>query len=88
MLLRCHLLPLLSCIAQAIPTSQWHDHRQLPFQGYDLSSLKIMEDGGVIYKDSQCGNVTKPVEDILGERGMNTVRLRLWVNPKAPYDGQ
>ena len=26
-------------------------------------------------------------QDILGDGGMNVVRLRLWVNPKAPYDG-
>ena len=57
----------------------------LQFKGFDLSSLKIMEDGGAIYKDAQHGNVTKPVEDIL--EGMNTVRLRLWVHPVVPYDG-
>lgn len=55
------------------------------FKGFDLSSLKIQEDGGAIYKDAQDGNVTKPVEEIL--EGMNTVRLRLWVNPTVPYDG-
>lgn len=57
------------------------------YKGYDLSSLKIEEDGGYIYKDTQRNNVTRPVEDILGDGGMNTVRLRLWVNPKVPYDG-
>lgn len=55
------------------------------FKGFDLSSLKIQEDGGAIYKDAQDGNATKPVEEIL--EGMNTVRLRLWVNPTVPYDG-
>ncbi|KAK3681898.1 hypothetical protein LTR37_020767, partial [Vermiconidia calcicola] len=54
------------------------------YKGFDLSSLKIQEDGGAIYKDTLRGNVTRPVEDIL--EGMNTVRLRLWVNPQIPYD--
>jgi arabinogalactan endo-1,4-beta-galactosidase len=54
------------------------------YKGFDLSSLKIMEDGGAIYKDAQHGNVTLPVEQIL--QGMNTVRLRLWVNPTVPFD--
>ncbi|KAK3714339.1 hypothetical protein LTR37_007925 [Vermiconidia calcicola] len=54
------------------------------YKGFDLSSLKIQEDGGAIYKDTMRGNATRPVEDIL--EGMNTVRLRLWVNPEIPYD--
>lgn len=60
-------------------------HRE-PFfyKGFDLSSLKIEEDGGAIYKDTLRGNITSPVEDILV--GMNTVRLRLWVHPKVPFD--
>ncbi|KAK0904994.1 hypothetical protein LTR02_006694 [Friedmanniomyces endolithicus] len=57
------------------------------FKGHDLSSLKILEDGGAVYVDTERGNVTRPAEDILGDGGMNTVRLRLWVYPKAPYDG-
>ncbi|KAK4569403.1 hypothetical protein LTR86_003166 [Recurvomyces mirabilis] len=57
------------------------------YKGFDLSSLKIEEDGGAVFKDTSRGNATRPVEDILGDGGMNTVRLRLWVNPKAPYDG-
>ena len=57
------------------------------YKGHDLSSLKIEEDGGAVYKDTGRGNITRPAEDILGDGGMNTVRLRLWVNPKAPYDG-
>lgn len=57
------------------------------YKGFDLSSLKIEEDGGAVYKDTQRGNITRPVEDILGDGGMNVVRLRLWVWPKAPYDG-
>ena len=58
------------------------------YKGFDLSSLKIEEDGGAVYKDTMRGNITRPAEDILGEHGgMNVVRLRLWVDPKVPYDG-
>lgn len=57
------------------------------YKGHDLSSLKILEDGGASYKDTARGNATRPVEDILGDGGMNTVRLRLWVNPTVPFDG-
>ena len=55
------------------------------YKGFDLSSLKIEEDGGAVYKDTMHGNVTRPVEDML--EGMNVVRLRLWVDPKVPFDG-
>ena len=55
------------------------------YKGFDLSSLKVMEDRGAEYKDTIDGNITKPVEDML--EGMNVVRLRLWVHPKVPYDG-
>lgn len=57
------------------------------YNGFDLSSLKIIEDGGAVFKDTARGNATRPVEDILGDAGMNTVRLRLWVDPTVPYDG-
>lgn len=51
------------------------------FKGHDLSSLKLLEDGGSIYKDTSRHNETRPAEDILGGGGMNSVRLRIWVNP-------
>lgn len=54
------------------------------YKGFDLSSLKIMEDGGAVYKNAQQGNKTMDAEDMLV--GMNTVRLRLWVNPTVPFD--
>lgn len=54
------------------------------YKGFDLSSLKIMEDGGAVYKNAQQGNATMPAEDMLA--GMNVVRLRLWVNPTVPFD--
>lgn len=50
------------------------------YQGYDLSSLLILEEGGAIYKDTQRGNETRPAEDILIDGGMNTARLR-YENP-------
>ena len=46
------------------------------FKGHDLSSLLMLEEGGAIYHDSARGNVTRPAEDILGDGGMNTIRLR------------
>jgi arabinogalactan endo-1,4-beta-galactosidase len=73
----------LSSLATAAPKSK----KPYFYNGFDLSSLKIQEDGGFIYKDTARGNATRPVEDILGDAGMNTVRLRLWVNPTVPYDG-
>ena len=75
-------LTLVLCIGTTIANG--HHGSRYFYKGYDLSSLKIMEDNGNVYKDAQDGNVTKPVEDILV--GMNTVRLRLWVHPVVPYD--
>lgn len=46
------------------------------YKGFDLSSLHILELGNVTYKDTAKGNATRPAEDILGDGGMNTVRLR------------
>ena len=46
------------------------------YQGHDLSSLLIIEEGGAIYKDTQRRNETRPAEDILIDGGMNTARLR------------
>ena len=87
------ILLALSIVNTAWALPEWpHDTRDLSnhegsffYKGFDLSSLKIMEDGGAVYKDSQHGNITRPVEDIL--TGMNVIRLRLWVDPKIPYDG-
>ncbi|RFU35971.1 hypothetical protein B7463_g309, partial [Scytalidium lignicola] len=46
-----------------------------------------MQDAGFIYKDTERNNVTRPAEDILGDGGMNTVRLRIWVNPEGGTNG-
>ena len=51
------------------------------FKGHDLSSLKMLEDGGCIYKNTARQNQTMPADDILASGGMNSVRLRIWVNP-------
>lgn len=79
------LLTLLTPLTTALPSKQ----SQKPFfyNGFDLSSLGIQEQGGFVFKDSARGNATRPVEDILGDAGMNTVRLRLWVDPIVPFDG-
>ncbi|KAH7330156.1 family 53 glycosyl hydrolase [Rhexocercosporidium sp. MPI-PUGE-AT-0058] len=57
------------------------------YKGHDLSSLKTLEDGGSIFKDTARRNATRPVEDILGDGGMNTVRLRIWVDPVDGTNG-
>lgn len=77
------LFALTTCLATE--RSKWAPQHPYFYKGFDLSSLKIEEDGGAIYKDTLQGNATRPVEDML--EGMNTVRLRLWVHPKVPYDG-
>ncbi|KAI9706155.1 MAG: hypothetical protein M1820_004916 [Bogoriella megaspora] len=57
------------------------------YQGHDLSSLLILEEGGAICKDTGRQNETRPAEDILIDGGMNTVRLRIWVDPiPGQYD--
>lgn len=52
------------------------------YKGHDLSSLKLLEDSGTfLFADTARGNETRPADDILGDGGMNGVRLRIWVNP-------
>ena len=46
------------------------------YTGHDLSSLKLLEDGGAIYKDTTQNDIARPAEDILQDGGMNTVRLQ------------
>ncbi|CZT23072.1 related to arabinogalactan endo-1,4-beta-galactosidase [Ramularia collo-cygni] len=77
-----YLVVALSAVVIASPSK-----KPFFYKGHDLSSLQILEDGGASYKDTARGNATRPVEDILGDGGMNTVRLRLWVNPTIPFDG-
>ncbi|KAF2152806.1 glycoside hydrolase family 53 protein [Myriangium duriaei CBS 260.36] len=57
------------------------------YKGHDLSSLVLSEKANTTYCDTAKRNQTRPAEDILGDGGMNTVRLRLWVNPTpGQYD--
>lgn len=53
----------LSSVAVALPNHPGKGH-EAPFffKGFDLSSVKILEDGGAIFKDTARGNATKPVE--------------------------
>ena len=51
------------------------------YKGHDIPSLKLLYDGGYKYKDTARNNATRPLEDILGDGGMNAVRIRIWVNP-------
>lgn len=51
----------------------------LPSKGVDWSSLLIEEKAGKTYKNS--AGQTQPLETILKNSGVNTVRQRIWVNP-------
>lgn len=51
-------------------------------RGADLSFTLQIEAAGYEFSDQ---GVTAPVEQLLAARGMNTVRLRLWVNPPQCY---
>lgn len=46
------------------------------YKGHDLSTIKYEEDRGVVFKDTARLNTTRPVEHILGDGGMNSVKLR------------
>jgi arabinogalactan endo-1,4-beta-galactosidase len=70
------LLHLLLQFGAAIPPRLNKTENPLLYKGHDLSSLKILEDGGAIYHDTAKYNATRAAEDILGDGGMNTVRLR------------
>jgi hypothetical protein len=50
-------------------------------KGHDLSSPRLLHDGGSTYSDIARNNATRPLEDILRDGGMNAVRLRIPVNP-------
>jgi hypothetical protein len=55
----------------------------LTYKGVDWSSLLIEEAAGYSYKSG----TTQPLETILKNSGVNTVRQRLWVNPSGgDYD--
>jgi len=71
----------------AIPTQPSGQDGTFFYKGHDLSSLKTLEEGGCIYKDTTRKNQTRPAEAILGDGGMNGVRLRIWVNPVGGTNG-
>lgn len=86
-----HFQPLLYLVlslsfTSAIPTESSNNH---PFfyQGHDLSSLPTLEAGGAIFKDTAKHNITRSAEAILKDGGMNTVRLRIWVDPVGGTNG-
>lgn len=51
--------------------------------GHDLSILQQLEDAG---KTFSYHGIKLPADRILASQGANYVRLRLWVNPPAPYN--
>ena len=75
-----HLLRLLTLVLPATATAI--PRQSFFYQGHDLSSLALLEQTGSIYKDTSRQNATRSADAILGDGGMNSVRLRLWVNPR------
>jgi len=65
-------------LARAAPPQKSTQFSAQPFfyKGFDLSSLHILEEANTTYEDTARHNETRPAEDILGDGGMNTVRLR------------
>ncbi|KAL2019488.1 hypothetical protein VTK56DRAFT_9604 [Thermocarpiscus australiensis] len=51
----------------------------LAYKGVDWSSVLVEERAGVSYKNTN--GAAEPLERILAENGVNTVRQRVWVNP-------
>lgn len=47
----------------------------------------LEDDENYIYKDTARNNKTRKADAILGDGGMNTVRLRIWVNPEGGLNG-
>lgn len=54
----------------------------LAYRGVDWSSVAVEEAAGVVYKSADT-NQPAPLESLLVASGVNMVRQRLWVNPKA-----
>ncbi|KAF4551855.1 putative glycosyl hydrolase family 53 protein 3 [Elsinoe fawcettii] len=65
-----------------------HGQKPLAYRGFDISSVLVEERKNVTFINSRKNNRTEPIEDILGAKGTNTYRLRLWVDPVDPtYQG-
>lgn len=59
------------------------------YKSHDLSSLRVLENGGgAVFYDTALGNVSRPIEDILRDGGMNTIKLRLFVDPTGDDAGK
>lgn len=68
-----YALPLVS----ALPQVGERPSANFFYKGHDLSSLLMLEESGeYIYKDTERGNETRTADAILGDGGMNSVRLR------------
>ncbi|KAI1107905.1 glycoside hydrolase family 53 protein [Jackrogersella minutella] len=52
----------------------------LTYKGVDWSSVTVEEKAGISYTTTS--GTTEPLENILAESGVNTVRQRVWVNPQ------
>ncbi|KAI1143335.1 glycoside hydrolase family 53 protein [Hypoxylon sp. FL0543] len=52
----------------------------LKYKGVDWSSVIVEEKAGISYTTTS--GTTEPLEKILAESGVNTVRQRVWVNPR------
>ncbi|PBP24709.1 (Trans)glycosidase [Diplocarpon rosae] len=81
----CLALPLVSAVPSEYPSPSVL--QPFFYKGHDLSSLKTLEESGSIFKDTARYNETRSAEAILGDGGMNTVRLRIWVNPVGGTNG-
>lgn len=51
----------------------------LQYVGVDWSSVQVEEDSGITY--TTASGTAEPLEQILADAGVNTVRQRIWVNP-------
>lgn len=68
-----------------MPLAAWAQSPSLPFLTCaDLSVLDEMEQAGAVYQDAQ--GPADPLV-LLRDRGLNTVRLRLWHTPSLGHDG-
>ncbi|CAH0028182.1 unnamed protein product [Clonostachys rhizophaga] len=67
-----------SIIAAALSALSTTSVSALTYKGVDWSSVAVEEGKGISYTD---GGSTLPLEQILKNNGVNSVRQRVWVNP-------
>jgi arabinogalactan endo-1,4-beta-galactosidase len=84
LLLSCYIILLTACHSDDEPAQ--HLTAVAPFyKGMDLSFLPENEQLGVIFKDENDRDITNNY-NYLASRGVNLIRIRLWVSPSnAPY---